>query len=429
MQTQKTSSIQKLIHTFPWAFYYCLCSLSFFFEVYYEITSTAPFGAMSCPPFICLFLFMFVFFSISVQSPHFIVEQTKQVDNVRLTKLLVTVGTTDIMALCFITYLCITEKYSTLLILVALSTQIIVYTGYIFKALVLYLHRAPIENFTSIASIEVEHEDERLKSAEFQLLYYLCLSIMFALTGLLMFISVFPLNSPFTSMLWKNLYCFITFYCASYTILTACSLDFYLRMNSGNQSFYFAILKMIFKNLGVVVYMAFINLLCVVCKVFFIPFRKTAYIRTVLENMVNRHFSTIAFYDKVGIVPIVIFAAALDKETDQVVDFIRELEVTGDYPYINSFSSICSVNTTKKTSLAIILVVILPLCLILMTTSLFAQEYTRYFKMMLTLLWGSFATSGILYIYSQSMHYAALLTKIQGNIHGNKWIDKHLNSM
>ncbi|EIJ87725.1 hypothetical protein NEPAR06_0851 [Nematocida parisii] len=429
MQIEKTSQIQKLKNTFPWVIYYGIATVNFSMSVYLDFCSAVPFSMITNPSFIFLILTTFVFFSVYIQSPPSIIAHTRPINNIIVSKLLSIIAICDVIILSIISHLCITGKYYSILFFASLLVQIGIYSEYLLKLIVPYLPRLPVENYILSISIEMEMDERDSVFYDFHFLFYVFNFLFIFCSSLLVFLSVCPMDAPISSFIFKNLYCLFTYYCLLYIFMSACVIAFYLKINSGSQKCYRLVSKLILKNIGVIIFMAGINLISAVGEVFFNVLSGISIIRSILEDIGSKYFMNIIFYRKVGIAPIVVISTILEKEPDEVVEFIKEVEAMGDYPYISSFSTTHSGRTTARTSLSIITIVLFPLLMTILITSLKIHEFYVHAKLIISLCWAVYCTACIWYIYSESLYYAALLSNIQGSPQGKKWINAYLNTL
>ncbi|KAI5192989.1 hypothetical protein NEMIN01_2336 [Nematocida minor] len=431
MKTEKTFSIKKLKHSIPWLLYYSIASVNFFITFYYDSLTIIPFGIINNPCFLLLILFTYITYSIYIQSPPSILAHTRQIHASLIKKLIITVALSDALILGIIARVCTSKQYITTLLIVTIIIQIVIYSEYILKIIIPTLHRTPLDNYISIISHLDTTDMAEFGIFRFYFYFYLFVFAFIVLFIMLFYMCTLPMsNFGYSEFIFKSIFCYWTFYTFMYLLITLCVISFYLNINSGCsiwQSFRI-ISKIVTGNIGVCIYMAAIKMLCVLLA----PLEIFCYIESArqwLEYAGNKYFGNIVFYKKVGIKSIIAITAVLEVEPHEASEFLKKIETTGNYPYINSFKSVDSGNTTKKTSLCLIITILIPLSLIILFGSLFTNEFRGYLKLVVSLVWASYATSHIGYIYTETMHYAAVLSNVQGNLYGMKWVDAHLNAL
>ncbi|KAI5136337.1 uncharacterized protein NESG_01764 [Nematocida ausubeli] len=429
MHVEKASQIQKLKNTCPWVIYYAIATVNFAASVYSDCCSCTPFGILSNPLVIFTIITMFVFFSVYIQSPPSVIAHTRPVSNIILVRFLMLIVLCNAIVLGSIIYMCLAGKYYTMLFFSCLLIQIGIYSEYILKIVSARVSRLPVENYILSISIEMEMDERDMTFYDFHLLFYAANFLFIFFTSVIVFFCVHPVSMTYTSFFIKNLYCLVTYYCGLYTFMSACVVTFYLKINSGSQSFYRLITKLVVKNIGVIVFMAVINPVSAVCEFFVKILSISTMLESLLSDIGNRFFKNIIFYRKIGISSIVAMSTLLEKEPHEVVAFIKEIEGNSDYPYISSFSTTHSGQTTEKLSTSIIFFVLLPLLIATAFTTQYADGFEGYIKMLISLGWVTYATACVWYIYSESLYYAALLSNIQGSPQGKKWINAYLNTL
>ncbi|KAH9385134.1 uncharacterized protein NEMAJ01_0030 [Nematocida major] len=428
MQKQKALQIQKLKNTLPWLVYYCIASVNFGYDFYCQIVSNIPSTALNDASFVYLQVSIFVCFSIYIQSPPCLLKHMAQASNELVIRVLMAVGVLDLVMLTIILAFYKMDYSSPNLIIIAFLVQMVIYSECILKLVVPKIDRSPVENYIEIFSLPSSIEDH-MDYPTFSTLAFGFIFMLITLSTMLVFAAAFPLNTPYLVFLFKSLYCLVTFYFISYALITMSVLWFYLRTNTGKHRIIFTILKLLAKNIGVVAYMAIIKVACLSLQLIFAPLNISSVGRAMVRTLSQKYFSNLLFYKRLEITPIVILTTALEKEPHEAIEFIENLEITGDYPYINSFRSVNCVKTLKTTTIGVILALILPMYMILSLCSFFIENLEGYNRLLLSFCWASYATGSVWYFYSESLHYSALLSRIQGNPIGNRWVDIHLNSI
>lgn len=423
-------SIGKLKHTFPWVIYYLAATVNFFFTTYHEIITNVPFGIINNPSLIFPILFLYMVFCMYIQSPPSILIHTKQIHHSLVKKLALTIFFCDLFCLIIIMQTCTTKKYILTLIMGTLLIQIVVYSKYIIKLIIPSLRRTPIENYISIYTHLEGTELVKFGFLRFYMYFYIIMFLFimgFVVSCLLALLPV--TNLSFSEFILKILYCYWGFYSFMYIFISVCSISFYLIINSGcNWKESFGIIsKICIGNMGVCIYMGILRILSMVEVFLRLKNLLGKSFRDRIDRIGDRYFRNIIFYNKIGFKGIIVICAILEIEPHQVIDFFRKVEEPGTYPYVNSFSAAKSENTTEKISLFLSIVILIPLSAVILFGRTFTEEFTGYYKIVLTMLLATYAIANVGYIYTETMHYVIVLTNIQGAIKDVSWIDKYLN--
>lgn len=430
MKTQENSAIRKLKWTYPWIVYYLIGGADFLYNTYYQILTMVPYGIITNPHFILVLFSMYVIFAISVQCPPSIIIHTRQVHMSLIKKLLATVFFTDVIALVVITQVCTTKKYITTLILATILIQLFIYSKYIMKIVIPGLYRPPIENYIGIFT----HLDRTpilyLGFFYFHLYFHLLLFLLvIGFVGGCILSSLPISNTSIVPFIFKILYCYWGFYSFLYVIISISVISFYLNINSdcGPKESFKIIAKVSMGNIGVSFYMGFIRTLSILKGPLMIKKYMGRYINKKIDEIGDKYFRNIVLYNKIGIKGIVAASSLLELEPYETVEYLQRIEEPGTYPYMSSFSAADSEKTTGRIACSLNIVVLIPLSVILIFGWLFTEEFAGYYKVVIILMSSIYPVSNIGYVYSEAMHYTVVLSNIQGNMRGYKWIDGYLN--